>query len=197
MNTIKSVAWLAAALCLVGASQAAAQTSDGDLDARAAQARQRVSEIVNQPITHIPRTDEATVFSPGWFHDGATKPDFDSIDVRTTQEFPYHGYVTSDVTPTEMFHGGELEFNANTKYFYADRNLPKKRLSEAEMVEINGLYRVIGRDEQVVKARWRLTEEIGLASVFIAALLLLIRRPLSQAIDRRLGRTEPAATPAR
>jgi hypothetical protein len=37
-----------------------------------------------------------------------------------------------------------LEFNAQTKYFYTDRSLPKKKLTEAEMEEINQLYRIIG-----------------------------------------------------
>jgi hypothetical protein len=41
-----------------------------------------------------------------------------------------------------------LEFNAMTKYFYTDRSLPKKKLTEAEMVEINRLYEIIGRCEQ-------------------------------------------------
>ena len=46
-----------------------------------------------------------------------------------------------------VFLGKELEFNSKTKYFYTDRSLPKKKLSEAEMLEINRLYRVIARDE--------------------------------------------------
>ena len=61
------------------------------------------------------------------------KPDFDNVDIRATQEFPYDGNVTSDVNPSEMFIGSELEFNAMTKYFYADLTLPKKRLSSAEL----------------------------------------------------------------
>ena len=32
-----------------------------------------------------------------------------------------------------------------TKIFYQDRSLPKKRLTEEEMLEINRLYRIIGR----------------------------------------------------
>ena len=44
--------------------------------------------------------------------------------------------------------GHDLEFNPMTKYFYTDRSLPKKKLTEAEMLEINRLYRIIGRDEQ-------------------------------------------------
>jgi hypothetical protein len=30
-----------------------------------------------------------------------------------------------------------------TKFFYQDRSLPKKKLTEDEMVEINRLYRII------------------------------------------------------
>jgi hypothetical protein len=33
------------------------------------------------------------------------------------------------------------------KYFYDSRALPKKRLTEAEMEEINRLYRIIGQNE--------------------------------------------------
>jgi len=120
-----------------------------------AQAEQQVRTIVNQPVTHLPRTAEAAVFSPGWFHAGAIKPDFDNVDIRTSQEFPYDRdpYATSDVTPTEMFVSKQLEFNAMTKYFYVDRSLPKKRLSEPEMLEINRLYRIIGRDEHMLFMR--------------------------------------------
>jgi hypothetical protein len=32
-----------------------------------------------------------------------------------------------------------------TKYFYTDRFLPKMKLTEDEMVEINQLYRIIGQ----------------------------------------------------
>src|SRR5262249_55638151 len=59
-------------------------------------------------------------------------------------------YVTSDVAPTEMFAADELEFNIMTKYFYADRTLPKKRLTEAEMEEINRLYRIVGAGERML-----------------------------------------------
>jgi hypothetical protein len=109
-------------------------------DAEIMRAQQRVIDIVNQPITHLPRSGVFEVFSPGWFHPGATKPDFNNVDIRTTQELLYDKYdhVTSDLNPTEMFIGSELEFNAMTKYFYTDRTLPKKRLSDSEMVEING-----------------------------------------------------------
>ncbi|HMD53952.1 MAG TPA: hypothetical protein VKJ65_05330, partial [Phycisphaerae bacterium] len=52
------------------------------------------------------------------------------------------------LNPGVVFLGNELEFNSRTKYFYTDRLVPKKRLTEAEMLEINQLYRVIGHCEQ-------------------------------------------------
>ena len=95
------------------AARADAKPTGAELDAEAAQARRRIIEIVNQPITHLPRTGAAGLFSPGWFHDGAIKPDFNTVDVRATQELPYQDftYVTSDLNPSEMFVGNELEFN--------------------------------------------------------------------------------------
>jgi hypothetical protein len=149
--------------------------------AEIARAEQRVIEIVNQPITHLPRSGAVGVFSPGWFHPGALKPDFNNVDVRATQEFPYDAYdhVTSNLNPDEMFIGSELEFNSMTKYFYADLTLPKKRLSDAEMVEINGLYRVIGRNEQAQFMLWLTVAGLAAIGLYLgSALFLLIRKPL-------------------
>jgi hypothetical protein len=39
-------------------------------------------------------------------------------------------------------------YSSALKYFYADYALPKKKLSDGEMLEINPLYRVIGRCQQ-------------------------------------------------
>ena len=112
----------------------------------------RVEQIVNQPVTQLNRTPEMSVSisSPGWLHPGAERPDFKTVDIRTTQDLHYaeKQYVTSDLNPGVVFLGKELEFNSKTKYFYTDRSLPKKKLSEAEMLEINRLYRVIARDEE-------------------------------------------------
>lgn len=109
----------------------------------------RVEHIVNQPVTRLKRTPDMHVafYSPGWFHPGATTPDFGNVDVRKTQQLDYDGdqYVTSDLNPGIVFIGHELEFNPMTKYFYTDRSVPKKKLTEAEMLEINRLYRIIGR----------------------------------------------------
>ena len=112
----------------------------------------QVKEIVNQLVTAVPRTPDMQVstYHPGWFDPGAEEPDFSSADVRTTQKFIYdqYEYVTSDLNPGVVFISHELEFNELTKYFYTDRTVPKKRLTEDEMLEINRLYRVIGKCEQ-------------------------------------------------
>jgi hypothetical protein len=155
-----------------------------NINAESAQAELKVIQIVNQAITHLPRSGPVGLFSPGWFHPDAIKPDFNNVDIRATQEFLYDGYsyVTSDVTPSEMFIGSELEFNSMTKYFYTNRALPKKRLSVNEMVEINGLYRVIGQAERAPFIRWLTIGGqvvVGFGLGFI--LLLLIRRPLRHA----------------
>ncbi len=162
-----------AAACVVwaGAQRAAIQAENTG-------ATQQVIAIVNQPVTHLPRTAAATVFSPGWFHPGATRPDFATADVRQTQELVYDKdtYVTSDLNPDEMFLGGELEFNAMTKAFYLDRTLPKKRLSEDEMLRINVLYRAIAHSDQAMTRWWTTLATLAALGLALAAAPLLVFR---------------------
>src|SRR5437016_589982 len=44
-----------------------------------------VEKIVNQPVTAYRRAPgmEVSKYAPGWFHEGASKPRFDTVDVRT------------------------------------------------------------------------------------------------------------------
>jgi len=127
-------------------------SSIADLKAEMNDAISQVQQIVNQPVTGLPRTPDMRVsmYSPGWFHPGAEEPDFNTVDVRTTQMFIYdqYDYVMSDLNPNVVYISHELEFNPMTKYFFTDRSVPKKRLTEEEMLEINQLYRVIGKCEQ-------------------------------------------------
>jgi hypothetical protein len=114
------------------------------------QAVNRVKEIVNQPVKMVQRTPQMKVgmWGPGgWFHEGAEEPDFANVDVRKTQDLTFgrFEFVSSDINPGVAFMGRELEYNSMTKIFYMDRSIPKKKLSEKEMLEINELYRVIGR----------------------------------------------------
>lgn len=153
----RTTAWvrtLLVAACLAPANAAQPTPSPGEqavVDEMSA-AIERVKRIVNQPVEALPRTPDARVatFRPGWFHSGAAKPAFATVDVRKSRTLPYEGlgYVTSDLNPGLMFRGEQLEFNPKTKYFYDDRSRPKKRLSDAEMEEINRLYRIIGRCEE-------------------------------------------------
>ena len=111
-----------------------------------------VSAIVNQPVASVPRTQvimrRCGLLPGGWFHDGASTPDYNNVDVRMTQEtanYTKWEYDSSSLNPDVAFLGTDLEFNSMTKIFYQDRSLPKKKLTEDEMVEINRLYRIIGR----------------------------------------------------
>ena len=163
-------------LCLLLSTEAwAASRSLPSAEEDEAQATARVIEIVNRPVTHLARTDEAGLFSPGWFHNGAVKPNFATVDVSVTQEFPYKDFhfVTSDLNPKEMFEAEELEFNSMTKYFYQDRSLPKHRLSQADMFEINGLYRRIARDEHAILI-YRLEMAGGLVILLAAGATLIV-----------------------
>ena len=122
------------------------------LEAQLKDAMDTVRSIVNHPVQPIGRTAEMQVstYRPGWFHQGSTKPDFNNVDVRKTQDIKYgqNQFVTSDLNPVLVWLGSQVEYNSMTKYFYTDYSVPKKKLTEDEMLEINRLYRIIGRCEQ-------------------------------------------------
>lgn len=143
-----------------GNGPAPATRSVDAIEAQLKDAVDRVNQIVNQPVPYVPRTPEnssqCTWFGNGWFHPGAAMPDFNNVDIRKTQETKnYEGYpyVSSNFTPDRMFSGSDIEFNSMTKIFYQDRTIPKKKLTEDEMVEINRLYRIIGRCFTELSAR--------------------------------------------
>lgn len=121
-----------------------------------AKATARITAIVNQPVAPVPFTKgKKPKTLPYWFHEGAITPDFAKVDVRTTREtknYEGDGFIHSDLSPETYYRCSDLEFNPMTKYFYTDRTVPKKRLTEDEMVEINGLYRVLARCEQKLLA---------------------------------------------
>jgi len=147
---IKLICMVLPMLWLAPVLAGAASTEDeiAALKAQKSDAIFKVQDIVNQPVTHLKRTPGMVGVAEYnfWFDPGAITPDFDHVDVRTSQDLQYQSYqyVTSPQNPGEVFLGSELEFNPQTKYFYTDRSLPKKKLTEAEMEEINQLYRIIG-----------------------------------------------------
>jgi hypothetical protein len=105
-------------------------------------------EIINQPVPSVPKPQGKRLVT-GYFHDGATRPMFNLVDIRATQEgmFDAEEYIAWQGQPDLMWVGKDTEFNAMTKYFYVDRSLPKKKLTEDEMVEVNRLYRIIAQCE--------------------------------------------------
>ena len=154
MAEAKEAAAAAAALKSVGPDNKVPATTDPKILINAAIAR--VKAIINQPVTTIPLNSiNGDVFTfDNWFHDGATKPDFDTVDIRKTQDtsiYSKYDYISSKLTPGIAFPGKAVEFNSMTKYFYADRSLPKKKLTEAEMLEVNRMYRIIGQCEKRLK----------------------------------------------
>jgi hypothetical protein len=115
-------------------------------------ATDQVKQIVNRPPPSVPITPDMRVASYGaaWFHPGGAKPDFNTVDVRATRDLSNYSkfpFVSSDLNPGIAFPGDQLEFNPMLKYFYTDRTLPKLKLTEDDMLEINRLYRVIGKCE--------------------------------------------------
>jgi len=108
-----------------------------------------VVAVINRPVPSVPRPPQLRIMG-GLFHDGATRPDFNTVDVRATQEgmFDAEPYITWQGSPDLMWVGKDTEFNSMTKYFYVDRSVPKRKLTEAEMLEVNRLYRIIGQCEQ-------------------------------------------------
>jgi len=153
-SVLPSLALLSALvlLCHSCGPSAAAISQRAALEEEMKAAVEEVQRIVNQPVKPLLASDgmDLSTYKPGWFHSGSNKPNYKVVDIRKTQDTSYgkHEYVTSDLNPGIVFHGSEVEFNSMTKYFYADLSVPKKRLTEDEMVEINRLYRVIGRCEE-------------------------------------------------
>ncbi len=143
-----------AALSVVPSAFALSAGKQAQIDAlnlEMTNAMDQVRTIVNQPVIRIARVPGMLVGKgKDWFDVAVVKPDFDHIDVRLSQVFPYtnYDYVTSDLNPGVVFLARDLEFNHYLKYFYTDYSLPKKRLTEPEMLQINRLYRIIGHCQQ-------------------------------------------------
>ncbi len=104
----------------------------------------RIRAIVNQ----VPSTVTKPANETGWiegFHPGATKPDFDHTDIVSGRK-PYTvAYIQMEGAPNVFYRGADCEFNSETKFFYTNRELPKKKLSDSEYQELVRLYRFVGK----------------------------------------------------
>ena len=142
-------------LLVLGAPAAFAQTNiDTEKQTKIAalkkerdDAIEQVKKIVNQPLPRYARVPGMRV-RVETYDPGAPTPDFDNVDVRQTQQLvdaSQPPFVTCDLASGVVFRSADTEFNEMTKYFITDRSVPKKKLTEAEMLEINRLYRIIGQ----------------------------------------------------
>jgi hypothetical protein len=111
---------------------------------------EKVKGIVNQPVAMVPRNFRMKVEAlDSFFPDPATKPDFNTVDIKTTRRKDYDQFefVCLKSNPTVVWVGKTLEFNPMTRYFYDDLSVPKKKLTDDDMDEIDRLYKIIGRCE--------------------------------------------------
>jgi hypothetical protein len=122
-----------------------------DVEKELREAVTKAQNIINQPATISRRNPEMRVWEYDyWFRPGVEKPDFNTVDVRNTQQNPYDNedFVCLKTQPDIVWVGHDLEFNPMTKFFYVDRSIPKKKLTPEEMITVNKLYRIIGRCEK-------------------------------------------------
>jgi hypothetical protein len=126
-------------------SQAQIYTLKGQLNDAVA----KVRTIINQPVPFVEATPQMGL-GYGFFHEGAQRPDFNTVDVRQSQQDVYDSYtlISWEGNRDKAWVGTDIEFNPMTKMFYEDRSLPKKKLTSDEMIEIDRLYRIIGQCEQ-------------------------------------------------
>lgn len=142
-------------MLLVGAPACFSQTNtDADKETNIAalkkerdDAIEQVKKIVNQPVPRFARQPGMRVLVET-YDPGAPTPDFDHVDVRQTQQLlnaTQPPFVTCSLASGIVFRSADTEFNEMTKYFIINRSVPKKKLTESEMLEINRLYRIIGK----------------------------------------------------
>src|SRR5262245_35033554 len=79
--------------CSARQMAASTQAQRTTIEAEMKSAIDSVRRIVNQPVASFARTAEMQVstYRPGWFHEGAIKPNFNEVDVRRTRETSYDG----------------------------------------------------------------------------------------------------------
>ena len=122
-----------------------------DLKAEMDEASARVAAIVNQPVKQTPET-------PGmhsghweyWFHPGATKPDFNTVDIRTTQETPFakFTYVTLRPEPGHRIFWRRPRVQFDDQIFlYGPLPAKKETDGERRCWKSTGFYRIIGQDD--------------------------------------------------
>ncbi len=116
-------------------------------------AMEKVRLIVNQtpPVAPMPPRS-AEIYHYG-YHPGALTPDYAHADLYSTRELWKGEYVCMDTVPNVYYRSADCEFNPQTKFFFTSRDLPKKKLTDAEIAEVVRLYRIIATDERLLAAK--------------------------------------------
>ena len=131
---------------LAAAIQAQGTAARMEMDA----AMGRVRGIVNQTPPTVPKPPaSAEVYHYG-YHDGALTPDYAHADLFSTRELWNGDYAYMDTAPGVYYRSADCEFNPQTKFFITNRNVPTKKLTDAEITEIVRLYRTIAADQQLL-----------------------------------------------
>ena len=133
---------------LAAAIQAQGTAARRELEA----AMGRVRGIVNQTPPTVPRPPLGAESYHYGFHPGALTPDFAHADLYSTRELWKGDYVNMDTAPGVFYRSADCEFNPQTKFFYTNRDVPKKKLTDAEIAEVVRLYRAIAADQLVLAA---------------------------------------------
>lgn len=174
----------------IGSSALAAHLEIAAIRLKRARTEDRIRTLVNQPPPGVPRTVRMRVqtISGAWYPETATAPDYATADVRTSQQKNYdgRGYLATGSNPGLAYFGDELEFNPVLNYFYVDRSVPKRKLTSAEMDQINGLFREIADCDKRLKSSRPPVDANSAGNKAVVA-------PASAAVATRPARREPHA----
>ena len=100
----------------------------------------KVRLIVNQTPPRVPTPPRGAETYHYGFHPGALTPDYAHADLVSTRELWKGEYVYMDTVPNVFYRSADCEFNPQTKFFFTSRDVPKKKLTDAEIAEVVRLY---------------------------------------------------------
>ncbi len=148
---------IAALACTTLAHVTGDQVADGLKDKAVRTARadfdkttRQVQGIVNQTPPVVVKPPGATEVYGYGYHPGANRPDYNANNLQSTRELWKGEYVYINEVPGVYYRSADCEFNPQTKYFFTSRNVPKKRLSDAEYQELTRLYHLLGQQEKAI-----------------------------------------------
>ena len=129
-----------------GLKDKAVRTARADFD----KTTHQVQGIVNQTPPVVTKPPGATEVYGYGYHPGANRPDYNANNLQSTRELWKGEYVYINEVPGVYYRSADCEFNPQTKYFFTSRNVPKKRLSDAEYQELTRLYHLLGQQEKAI-----------------------------------------------